>query len=332
MKNLLRYGALGAALTLSLGLTACGTEESGGQGAEDGVSGEAPSELTLALVPSSDSQKLIDDARPLTDALSESLGVPVKGVVSTDYAAAVEAIGADQAQIGLLAPLPMIQAAEKYDAEIVLQSVRFGSSTYHSQFFTNKPKKYCTISTAAPAGEDGFLYCNGTKPLPNKGPVALETLGKVKGAKVALQDPSSTSGYIFPMLALKNAGVETEDIEAVQAGGHDAAVIAVYDGDAEVGVSFDDARSLVAPDRKDVGQRVVAFAYSAEIPNDGVVVSGDLSQEWQDKITKALMDYAATEEGQKTLYGIYEIEGFAPAVPESLQLVSEAADKLGLNG
>lgn len=328
MTHLRRYGAIAAALALSLGLAACGSEETGGQETGD----EAPEELTLALVPSADAQKLVESAKPLTDALTKALGVPVDGVVSTDYAAAVEAIGADQAQIGLFAVVPMIQAQEKYDAEIVLQSVRFGTSTYHAQFFTNQPDKYCTVSEPAPAGDDGFLYCNGTQPPPSKGPVALDVLDRVKGAKLALQDPGSASGYIFPVLALKNAGVELGDVEPVTAAGHDAAVIAVYDGDAEVGVSYDDARREVAEDKKDIGQKVVSFAYSEEIPNDGVVVSGDLSDEWRDKIAQALMDYAATEEGKKTLEAIYEIEGFAPAVPESLDLVKEAVDKLGLSG
>ena len=42
----------------------------------------------------------------------------------------------------------------------------------------------------------------------------------------------------------------------------------------------------------DVGDKVVVFAYSPEIPNDGISVRGDLP-ELKEEITQALLDYAA---------------------------------------
>jgi len=301
----------------------------------DGKSGDTvPTKLVLALVPSGDSQKLVETAKPLTDYLTKALGVPVTGVVSTNYAAAVEAMGADQAQIGMFAPLPMIQACQKYGAKIVLQSVRFGSSTYHTQFFTNDPDKYCTISKPEPkAANKDYQNCNGTADA-KTGPVALDALKNITpGTKVGLLDPGSTSGYIFPSLALINQGIDPKkDIEIVALEGHDQSVLATYNGDDEVGVSYDDARDAVAEEKKDVGQKVVVFAYSDEIPNDGVVVSGNLNSEWQTKITKTLEDYSNTEAGKKVLGDIYQIDSLAPAVPASLGKVAEAVAKLGLTG
>ena len=293
---------------------------------------EVPTKLVLALVPSGDAAKLVETAKPLTDYLTTALGIPVTGVVSTDYSAAVEAMGADQAQIGLFAPLPMIQACQKYGAKIVLQSVRNGSATYHTQFFTNDPDKYCTDKPQPKKSNDKYLNCNGTAAA-TTGPLALDTLSKLKGATVALLDPSSTSGYIFPSLAMINAGVDpTKDITVDQLESHDQSVLAVYNGDAEVGVSYDDARDAVVGDKPDVGQKVVVFAYSDEIPNDGVVVGGKLTSDWQTKITQTLLDYSKTAAGAKVLGDIYQIDSFAPAVPSSLASVAEAVQKLGLGG
>jgi phosphonate transport system substrate-binding protein len=283
-------------------------------------------------VPSGDAQKLVESAKPLTDYLTKALGIQTDGIVSTDYAAAVEAMGADQAQIGLFAPLPMIQACQKYGAKIVLQSVRHGSSTYHTQFFTNKPDKYCADKPVAKASNATYLNCNGTASA-TTGPVALDSLSKLKGATVALLDPGSTSGYIFPSLAMINAGIDPKkDITPLQLESHDQSVLAVYNGDAEAGVSYDDARDAVVKDKPDVGQKVVVFAYSDEIPNDGVVVGGKLTPDLQDKITTVLTDYANTADGKKVLDDIYQIDGFAPAVPASLGKVAEAVQKLGLGG
>src|ERR1700709_2129565 len=94
-------------------LVACGSGSSG-SGGSAGDAPKAPTKLTLALVPSGDSTKIIDSAKPLTDYLTTKLGIPVAGTVTQDYTAAVEAIGSDQAQIGFLAVLPMEQDVDRY--------------------------------------------------------------------------------------------------------------------------------------------------------------------------------------------------------------------------
>ena len=103
---------------------------------------------------------------------------------------------------------------------------------------------------------------------------------------MALLQAASPAGYIFPAAALKKAGVDPDtDITPVQVTANDASVLAVYRGDAEVGASYWDARRVVQRDTPDVGQKVVVFALTDEIPNDGVSLNGDLTQAWQDKIS-----------------------------------------------
>ena len=258
--------------------------------------------------------------------LTAALGIPVTGVVSKDYQAAVEAMGAGQAQIGFLPSLQLWQASDRYGASVVLQTERNGNITYPAQFMTNNPDKYCDDT---PVERDGKLYCNGADAL--AGPAGLESIKKISGAKVAVLGPGSPAGYIYPMLALKNAGLDTDtDIQQIPVTANDASVLAVYNGDAEVGFSFWDARDIVMKDTPDVGQKVVVFALSEEIPNDGVAVTKDLSPALQKKITAALADYSATEEGSKVLTSIYSITKLAPANPDSLSVVADAATKLGL--
>lgn len=178
-------------------------------------------------MPSGDATKIIDSAKPLTDYLTTKLGIPVTGTVTQDYTAAVEAIGSDQAQIGFLAVLPMEQAVDRYGAYPALQVVREGKTTYHTQFFTNDPSKFCT-DTPTP-GTDKMNYCNGTGKKTD-GPAALDSLTKVKGSKVAFVEQASSSGYIFPALDLKNVGIDVikaSDITPIFTGGHDAAVLSV---------------------------------------------------------------------------------------------------------
>ena len=316
----------GAALlaVAALALSACsGDAEASPSAAETAAD---PTSLTLALVPSQDQDGLVDTAKPLTDYLTEELGIEVTGVVSKDYQAAVEAMGADQAQIGFLPSLQLWQAADMYDASVVLQTERNGNISYPAQFMTNNPDKYCEDE---PVERDGMLFCNGADAL--QGPAGLDSITKVEGAKVALLGPASPAGYIYPVLALQEAGLDTDtDIEQLPVTANDASVLAVYNGDAEVGFSFWDARTIVASDTPDVGQKVVVFALTEEIPNDGVALAASLSPDLQDRITTALEDFSNTEEGSQVLTDIYSISKLAPADPASLDVVARAAEKLGL--
>ncbi|GAB3063660.1 phosphate/phosphite/phosphonate ABC transporter substrate-binding protein [Sediminivirga luteola] len=311
------------AMSSALALAFAGCAPAAGDG--DASGGERPDQLTLALVPSQDQDGLVETATPITDHLTEALGIEVNGVVSRDYQAAVEAMGAGQAQIGFLPSLQLWQAHDMYGAEVVLQTERDGNITYPAQFMTNDPDAYCDDE---PVERDGKLFCNGADAM--QGPAGLDAIDRVAGARVSVLGPGSPAGYIYPILALQEAGVDTDaDIQQVPVTTNDASVLAVYNGDAEVGFSFWDARDIIG-DVPDLGQEVVVFALTEEIPNDGVAVSGDLTPELQQEITDALLDFSATDEGREALESVYSITALAPADPDSLDVVARAAEALGL--
>jgi phosphonate transport system substrate-binding protein len=292
-------------------------------------------------VPSSEAGQLVEDIQPLADYLSTELGIPVEGIVSNDYTGLVTAMETGGAHIGALPPYGMLQAVDRAGAEIILQSERFGSGTYHTQFFTNDPDKYCTDepveNTRVISDEEvTFLNCNGTDRANEdtpEGPIGLEALANVEaGTTVSFVEQTSSSGYIFPATVFLTQGLNPEtDINAIFAGSHDGSVIAVCEGDAEVGVSFDDARTIATTDC-DLENNVVVFAYGPEIPNDGIAVSGDLPDDLVQQIKDALMAYAETEEGAAVLESIYQITAFTEPNVEGLELVRQAVDELGYEG
>ena len=64
----------------------------------------------------------------------------------------------------------------------------------------------------------------------------FETLEDLAGASWAYPDATSTSGYIVPAGIFANMGIETG--EGLEAGSHDGAVRAVYNGEADFGTTF----------------------------------------------------------------------------------------------
>ncbi len=337
MKHLRLLAALTAMMIFVVacnggGADASDADESEAAGSQPATSeaAEAPEELVIGFVPSREADALVETIQPVADALSEALGIPVTGIVSTDYTALVEAMNTGQAQIGAFGPFSLLQARDRAGAEIILQSERFGSATYHTQFMTNNPDKYCEDEPVEI--EDGWLNCNGTDTA-ETGPVALDKVALIEeGTTVAFVEEASASGYIFPATILQQQGIDyVSGIEPLFAGGHDTSVVAVCEGDAEVGVAFDDARGAAETDC-DVASNVVVFAYGPEIPNDGWAVAGDLPAEMKDQIKQALLDYAGTEDGQATLEAIYEITGLGEADQEAFQIVEDAAAELGVEG
>ena len=294
-----------------------------------------PDELVMGFVPSQEAEQLVEDIDALTVALAAALSeeagrdISVEGVVPSDYTGLVTAMEADQAHIGAFGPFSLLQAQDVAGAEIILQSARDGSVTYHTQWMTNDPDKYCEDEPEA--NEDGLLFCNGTLEA-TEGPVGEEAIASIEsGTSVSFVEQASASGYIFPAVQLLDAGIDpVSGVEPIFSGGHDNSVIAVCNGDAEVGVSFNDARTILEEGDCENMDNVVVFALSPEIPNDGVAVRGDLPEDLKQDIADALIAYAETDEGKEVLDSVYEIDEFAPADLEAFEIVRQAAEELGI--
>ena len=284
-----------------------------------------PEELVFGFVPSREADVLVDSADELADVLSEATDIPVEPFISQDYVGLVEAMASEQAHIGAFGPLALVRAIDRAGVEIILQSERRGTYTYHTQYMTNDPDKYCDDEPQA--DDDGFLWCNGTLET-DEGPMGEDAIARIDGP-TAFVDPSSASGYLIPALQLIDQGHDLNDLSTIFSGGHDNSVNAVYHGDVEVGLSFDDARGIMAEELSDVGEQVVVFAFSEEIPNDGMAVIGGLPDDLKQIIQQALIDYGETEEGQEVLYDLYEIDGLAPATAENYDVMRRADAELG---
>jgi phosphonate transport system substrate-binding protein len=354
---------LGLLLALMLVLAACGddddvTDTTAGDDTETTTTTEAmsdwPETLVFGFVPSQEVEELQDDVDTFAAVLSDALGIEVEGTVATDYTGLGVAMGTGQADMGAFGPAGYVLASREYDnLELLAQSVRFGDSTYHAQFYTNDPS-ICTgdpVEGAFYYDEDGNVEPreptdtpalqvgwngDGTRDeavsagLRCPEPVGLEVF---VGKTIAFPGETSTSGYIFPQVALLDLGITDDQYESLFFGGsHDLAVTAVYNGDAEIGVSFDDARRSVREDFPDVGEKVIVFNISDRIANDVIAIRSDLPEDLKDAIFKAMSDFINTEEGAAVMDQLYSWTDLirADATTEaSLEPIGAAIDQLG---
>ena len=291
--------------------------------------------------------------------LEDALGIEVEGVVTTDYTGLVTAMGTGQADLGAFGPFGYILAQQNFDGiEALIQSVRYGSGTYHGQWFTNDASICDSDPVAATALENsaegvvqvealeavalqvGVYFGDDGKALGESvdagdvspGSSCTASLSSIAGKTVAFTAESSTSGYLFPALQLINAGIDPVDgINPIFTGGHDASVVAVYNGDADVGLSYDDARRTLRKESTDVGEKVIVFHITDEIPNDVVAASSDLPSDLKEAIYTAIEEYLGTEEGEAKFDEIYGWTDIRRAVEADFDVVRDAAAELGIS-
>ncbi|GAA3073550.1 phosphate/phosphite/phosphonate ABC transporter substrate-binding protein [Actinocorallia glomerata] len=317
--------AVGGVLTLALAGCVADSDDGG-----DGGDGDA---LVLGLVPSQDMDQLVEDADALAELLAEELDRDVEPYITDNYAGLVTAMQTGQADIGMFGPIALVQAIDQADAEAVLQSVRYGSDTYVTQWFTNDPDTYCLDEPVMAETGQGYemLFCNGTDTA-ESGPVGEEALELIEeGETISFVDEGSASGYYYPATQLEvlNGFDPLSDIDAQFAGGHPNSVLNVYNGEISIGVSFDDARESVVEEQEDVGDEVVVFAWSEDIPNDGIALAADLSDEEKQQITDGFLALTESEEGQEVLFDVYEIDDLVEANIDALDAARDVAANFG---
>jgi phosphonate transport system substrate-binding protein len=315
-----------------------------------------PDSLVFGFVPSQEVAELQDDVDTFAAVLSDALGIEVEGTVTTDYTGLGVALGTGQADLGAFGPAGYVLANQTYDnLELLAQSVRFGDSTYHGQWFTNDPS-LCGADPVEGAywyDDDGTVIAVGPTDTPalqvgwngdgtrneerSAGlicpePVDLEV---VVGKSIAFGTETSTSGFIFPTLELIRKGITEDQYESIFSGGHDASVQAVYDGSADIGVSFDDARATIASENPDVGEKVIVFNITSRIANDVIAVRADLPQSLKDALFQAMADFIGTEEGAAVMENLYSWTDLTRAdevTEQSLQAIEDAIAELGYSG
>ena len=263
--------------------------------------GDIPSKLVLGMVPSREANAIVDSLDPIAAMLSERLVIPVETFVSTNFVGLVEAVGTGRVDIGLFGPAALVQAIDNYGAEVILASVRQGATSYRAQF---------------------NVRCDS----------GITTFEQIRGKTIAFVDPGSASGYQFPFVTLKNTyGIDPNtEMTSIFAGSHDAAALAVYNGDVDVSVTFggspgSDGRETIEKDYPDVKDVVCILGYSDYIPNDGAVVRKGLDPVLVGQIAQALIDIANTPEGKELTRTLFNVTEFAPVDASAYDIVREVS-------
>jgi len=198
-----------------------------------------PDTLVFGAVPSEESTALQESYANVIALLEDELGLSIEFFQATDYAGIIEAQIAGNVDIAQYGPFAYVLAVQN-GAEI-------------------KPIGALVDAPDEEPGYQSYGIARGDN-------AEIDELADFAGRAVCFVDPGSTSGFLYPAAGLLELGIDPEaDVNPIFAGGHDASVLSVVNGDCEVGFAFD---AMV----------------DTQLIEDGAIAEGDVKVVWESEV------------------------------------------------
>lgn len=162
--------------------------------------------IKVLFVPSVEVDAIISGGEVLAQALEEATGLKFEVSVPTSYAATIEEMCASPDDtIGFIPAQGYVLANQRCGVTVGGAAVRFGLAWYAAQIVVRMDSD-------------------------------IETVEDLAGKTWAIPDFGSTSGYLYPLSMFTEMGIEPGEI--VESGGHNNAMLAVYNGEVDFATAF----------------------------------------------------------------------------------------------
>ena len=264
------------------------------------VRAASPPVLRVSAIPDEAPTELLRKFKPLGDYLSRAVGMEVKFVPVTDYAATVEGLAGGHLDLVWYGGFTFVQARRRTgNARPLVQ--REEDATFHSKFI-------------ARAGS------------------GIASLQDLKGKTFAFGSVSSTSGHLMPRYFLLQAGVDPDKAFARYAfsGAHDATAKWVESGKVDAGALNESVWQKLVDEKRVDTSKLVVFYTTPAYQDYNWTVRGDLDRALADRIQAAFLALDPANPGHKAILDLQRTRRFIPTRPESYRAIEEAARSAGL--
>ena len=253
--------------------------------------------IEFALPPFQDAEKLEQQYAGTFEWLADGFEEvdSVEGTPTTSYSAVVESVVQGHTELANLSPIIYVLARDEGIHPMAI-NWSHGSEAYHSY-----------IATRAETD--------------------IETLADLEGTTVAMVDPLSSSGGMFPRYMLAEAGLDAGDVDTEPADfdiewsfGHDAALQALENGHVDAAAYGD----FQHPD----DDAIVKLAESDPIPFDPIVAKPDTPESVRERVSDRLLETPddALEDHRVDRYGPVERGTYDPVRNVAEEMGLEIAD------
>lgn len=239
--------------------------------------------------------------------IEENTGLAVETVNAEDFISIVKALGQKRADIAFMNTLGYLLARDWAKAEAHLRYIY------------------------------GDLYMSYRGEIVARSDGDVEKPEDIDGKTFAFVEPYSASGYLYPLKFLHDRNIKPK--ETSFAGDHLKAIEEVYTGKVDAAATYHerptstglerDARTELLGKYPDIIAKVKIIALTDEIPNGPIALRGDLPTEVKSKLIGAMLQFARTPEGRKTLVDLYNITGLTIASDADYDVVQHTIKQLG---
>lgn len=272
----------------------------GGSFAANLPDGSKERPLRVLMVPAdTGTNDITQDYAPVFNGITKNYGIHFDIKAGNSYAAVVEGMCNDQADIAWFGASTYGLANQKCGVDLLAVDVKKGDSSYYSGIFTRKG--------------------NGIK-----------SLADLKGKSMAFGSPNSTSSFNFPVAMLIEAGVDpAADLDKIIiAGSHSASIAALAEGKVDAAAaSFNSFGKAVKKGAIDPA-KFAPLAKSQPIPNLPLAMNKGLDSELKKKLRKAFNTIHTLIDPSKIRgYGGKKVDRYDADFDE--QKIFDALSKLG---
>jgi phosphonate transport system substrate-binding protein len=254
------------------------------------------------MVPQENPEKLGADVAVIARWLSQQTGAAVSGFVTSDHAAAVEALRGGNADISFMGALPYVIAHREAGAEVLLAEVYRGQPGYRGRVFVRRDR-------------------------------GIARLEQLRGRSIAFADPVSESGYLYPLETFVSAGLLARGAdprsffgEVYFAGGYQQAIQAAVEGLVDAAGASEFADLLLTRDQQ---PRITWIAESEMIPSHTVIARRGLDPDLRERFVTAMLKLNEAENRYLLQY-VYGPDGYIRAEHAMYAPVEALALQYGL--
>ena len=264
--------------------------------------------VTLGATTVENQAATIDRFQPLADYFEEQLGVEMQIQQANDYAAVVQALTAGHIHLARLGGSSYAAGWIDSDGDIeplVVPAELDGELGYHSVLIVRADSDY-------------------------------QSLDDLQGNSLAWADPNSTSGYLVPMVSLREDGIEPDEFfgNTVFSGGHEQSVIGVLNGSLDSAFTWtskgDNTGQLrMMMDRGMLDREDIRVIWESPlIPNPLYAVPGELPEDMKQEISDFFLTLHEERPDLADAAASGRTSGFVVATHEMYQPVLSAVQEL----